>query len=199
MEYFAFITGLLYLILEIRQNSIMWVVGGISAIAYIIVFAESSLFAAMGLQVYYAAVSLYGFYRWREDKRLSKHREKDAERGAGKGDEIIYRHIGMRDLLLSVLLFAAVFVSLLTFLRNMTGDPMPLADALATALSIVATWWLSRSYICQWLLWVCVNILSAYLFFSQELYLTAILYLIYTVCALYGFYHWHKCGVLIKK
>ena len=45
MEYFAFITGLLYLVLEIRQNSIMWVVGVISAMAYIIVFAESSLFA----------------------------------------------------------------------------------------------------------------------------------------------------------
>ena len=177
----------------------MWVVGGISAIAYIIVFAESSLFAAMGLQVYYAAVSLYGFYRWREDKRLSKHRDKDAERGAGKGDEIIYRHIGMRDLLLSVLLFAAVFVSLLTFLRNMTGDPMPLADALATALSIVATWWLSRSYIHQWLIWVAVDLLSAYLFLSQELYPTALLYIIYTVCAVYGFYHWRREGVIIKK
>lgn len=199
MEYFAFITGLLYLILEIRQNSIMWVVGVISAMAYIIVFAESSLFAAMGLQVYYAAVSLYGFYRWRKDKKLAANPEKEAEGETEGSHGIVYRHIGIRDLLLGVLLFAAIFVSLLTFLRNMTGDPMPLADALATALSIVATWWLSRSYICQWLVWVCVNILSAYLFFSQELYLTAILYLIYTVCALYGFYHWHKCGVLIKK
>lgn len=199
MEYFAFITGLLYLILEIRQNSIMWVVGVISAMAYIIVFAESSLFAAMGLQVYYAAVSLYGFYRWRKDKKLAANPEKEAEGETEGSHGIVYRHIGIRDLLLGVLLFAAIFVSLLTFLRNMTGDPMPLADALATALSIVATWWLSRSYICQWLVWVCVDILSAYLFFSQELYLTAILYLIYTVCALYGFYHWRKCGVLIKK
>lgn len=199
MEYFAFITGLLYLILEIRQNSIMWVVGVISAMAYIIVFAESSLFAAMGLQVYYAAVSLYGFYRWRKDKKLAANPEKEAEGETEGSHGIVYRHIGIRDLLMGVLLFAAIFVSLLTFLRNMTGDPMPLADALATALSIVATWWLSRSYICQWLVWVCVDILSAYLFFSQELYLTAILYLIYTVCALYGFYHWRKCGVLIKK
>lgn len=199
MEYFAFITGLLYLILEIRQNSIMWVVGGISAIAYIIVFAENSLFAAMGLQVYYAAVSLYGFYRWRKDKRLARRREEETGDVTRNGDEIVYRHIGVRDLLLSMLLFAAVFASLLTFLRNMTGDPMPLADALATALSIVATWWLSRSYICQWLVWVCVDILSAWLFFSQELYLTSVLYLIYTVCAIYGFYHWRKSGVLIKK
>lgn len=190
MEYFAFITGLLYLIFEVRQKSIMWVVGMVSATAYIIVFAESSLFAAMGLQIYYAAVSLYGFYRWRKDKRAAK---------APAENEIVYRNIGTRDLLLGILVFAAVFAALLTFLRNMTGDPMPVVDALATALSIVATWWLSRSYIHQWLIWVAVDLLSAYLFLSQELYPTALLYIIYTVCAVYGFYHWRREGVIIKK
>lgn len=186
MEYFAFISGLLYLILEIRQKSIMWVVGVVSATAYIIVFAQSALYAAMGLQFYYAAVSLYGLYRW--------HKEK-----SGAKVQILYRIIGPRDLVISIILFALLFISLLTFLRNMTGDPMPLIEALATTLSIVATWWLSRSYIHQWLIWVAVNLMSVYLFFSQELYPTALLYTIYTVCAIYGFYHWRRRGGEIKK
>lgn len=186
MEYFAFISGLLYLILEVRQKSIMWVVGVVSATAYIIVFAQSRLYAAMGLQFYYAAVSLYGFYRWRKDKRTAK-------------EQILYRIIGPGDLVISLILFALLFISLLTFLRNMTGDPMPFIDALATTLSIVATWWLSRSYIHQWLIWVAVNAMSVYLFLSQELYPTALLYIIYTVCALYGFYHWRRTGGEIKK
>ena len=52
MEIFGFITGILYLILEIKQNKYMWVVNLLSAIAYAVVFAQSSLYAAMALQIY---------------------------------------------------------------------------------------------------------------------------------------------------
>ena len=51
IEYFGFITGLLYLYWEIRQNNLMWVVGILSAMAYIAVFAQSGLYAAMSFQV----------------------------------------------------------------------------------------------------------------------------------------------------
>ena len=70
MEYFGFVTGLLYLIWEIRQNNLMWVVGILSALAYAVVFAQSALWAAMLFQVYYFFVSIYGLVCWSRDKKL---------------------------------------------------------------------------------------------------------------------------------
>ena len=73
MEYFGFITGLLYLFWEIRQNNLMWVVGILSALAYAVVFAYSGLYAAMMFQIYYFIVSVYGIMSWRKDKMSIKN------------------------------------------------------------------------------------------------------------------------------
>lgn len=214
MEYFGFISGLVYLILEIKQNKLMWVVGVLCALAYIVVFAQSHLYAAMGLQIYYLSVSIYGFIAWKKSKQQLLSEQKTAREtghpyGSGLGDDsqngtdmegesIVYRIIKWKELLLSFVVLSGIFVLLLSVLKNMTGDPMPVTDAMATALSIIATWWLSKSYIHQWFIWVVVNILSVFLFISQALYLTAFLYFIYAVCAVYGFYHWRKKGILLK-
>lgn len=190
MEVFAFISGLLYLILEIKQSKLMWIIGALSAMAYIYIFARSSLFAAMGLQIYYLAVSIYGFYEWQRDKAKGKE--------SGSGSDIFYRIIPFKSLIVSLLFALIVFMLLLTILRNMTGDPMPAVDALATSLSIMATLWLSKSFIHQWLVWIAVDLLSAGLFISQGLYLTSVLYIIYTVSAAYGYCHWKKNGLQVR-
>ncbi len=94
--------------------------------------------------------------------------------------------------------FLAIFGLLVTVLKNLTGDPMPAADAAATALSVVATYWLSRSYRAQWLIWIVVNIITVIFCFTQQLYLTSALYVIYTVSAFYGYLHWGRKGILLR-
>ena len=160
----------------------MWVVNALTALAYIIVFAQNSLYAAMGLQIYYLSISFYGFFTWKKE---------------GQGS-IVYKYAGKRDIVVGIVIFTAFFLPLLTFLKGMTGDPIPAADAFCTALSVVATLWLSRLYIHQWLLWLVVDIVYVGLFIHQGLVLTAILYFLYSLSALYGFYHWKNKGVLLK-
>jgi nicotinamide mononucleotide transporter len=50
LEIFGALTGIIYVLLEIRQN---------------IVFFTSKFYADMSLQVYYLAISFYGWYAWR--------------------------------------------------------------------------------------------------------------------------------------
>ncbi|MEF9931691.1 MAG: nicotinamide riboside transporter PnuC [Bacteroidales bacterium] len=188
IEYFGFLSGLLYLIFEIKQVKLMWLVGVLSAIAYIIVFAESSLFAAMGLQVYYLIISVYGWFEW---KRGKKELENESN------ISIFYRNPSKKVIAVSFAAFILIFILLLTILKNLTGDPMPVADAIATSLSIVATYWLSKSYRAQWLIWVVVNIITVGLCLTQSLYVTSILYVIYAVSAVYGYFHWGKRGSLL--
>lgn len=185
MEYFGFISGILYLFFEIKQNKYMWLVGVLSAAVYMVLFAGSSLYAAMGLQGYYLVVSIYGWMAWKQEK----------EKGGGA---IFYRNPSGRTIVTGAVLFLVIFGMLLTVLKNLTGDPMPAADAAATAMSVVATYWLSRSYRAQWLLWVMVNILTVWLCISQQLYITSGLYVIYTLSAFYGYVHWGRKGTFIK-
>lgn len=227
MEYFGFVTGLLYLIWEIRQSNLMWVVGILSALAYAVVFAQSALWAAMLFQVYYFFVSIYGLISWRRDKKLvaAGRGETPAGAVASEADStgaassvaaasasevaasaseaaasgvITYRLITGRALAVSCVACAVIFAAIYWLLARFTGDPMPVMDAVVATLGIVATYWLGKAYLHQWLMWVAVNVLSVYMFISQELYLTAFLYFLYTLCAFYGFLHWKKKGVEIS-
>ena len=57
MEIITLITGVIYIILEIRQKNAMWVLGIFTSIAAIIVFFRQGLYASFGLNIYYLITS----------------------------------------------------------------------------------------------------------------------------------------------
>ena len=65
-------------------------------------------------------------------------------------------------------------------------------DAMTTAGSIVATWMLARKILEHWLVWIIVDAVSLGLYLYKELYATSVLFLIYTLVAIAGFYAWRK-------
>ena len=67
-----------------------------------------------------------------------------------------------------------------------------MADGLATALSIVATWMLARKILEHWLVWIFVDAFSIGLFIYKDLLPTVILFVVYTVMAVAGFIEWKK-------
>jgi nicotinamide mononucleotide transporter len=77
-------------------------------------------------------------------------------------------------------------------LKEFTDSPVPMADALATALSIVATWMLARKILEHWLLWIFVDAFSVGLFLYKQLYPTVVLFVIYTVMACIGYIEWKR-------
>ncbi len=180
IEVFGAVTGLLFVYLEIRQKRSMWLIGGISALIYIAVFLNSGLLAAMGLQVYYLVMSLYGWKKW-------------------GGEQIDKSDIGqtvskmkLSVFLVSIIASAATFLFLAYLLAEFSKDPMPRADALIAAISMLATYWVTKKYIENWILWIIANALSLYLYISQGLYATTVLYFVYLVGAVVGYIHWRK-------
>ena len=65
IEVFAFITGLAYIILEIGQKNLMWIVGIATGAACAFSFAVQHLWASMVLNVYYVLISIWGLIQWR--------------------------------------------------------------------------------------------------------------------------------------
>ena len=101
-----------------------------------------------------------------------------------------------------VIVSVAVFVLgaiFLIFLLEWTGDSESSMDAIVTVLSAVATYWLAKSYIQQWLLWIVADLLSGLLCLTVGMYWMAVLYLFYTLSAVYGYYYWDQKGVYIRK
>ena len=182
IEIFALVTGVAYVVLEILQKNAMWVVGILTGAACAYSFAVQRSWGMMGLNLYYIVMSVIGLVQWRKD-------------GAAVGEDVIHlRPLPRKTALWSAVGFVLGSLVLIWVFRAL-GDTVSELDAPATVLSVIATWWLTRSYIQQWMLWVVADALTTMLCVVNGQYWMAFLYLAYIASAVYGYYHWKKKGV----
>ena len=192
MEIFTLVTGVIYIILEIRQKNFMWVIGVLTSLAAMWVFWRQSLYASFGLNTYYLITAFVGLWQWGRDKK-----KVEAEI-ASDTDTVHLNRLTVRSLAVSaVVTVAGIFV--LAWAMEMLENPMSYLDASVAVLSAVATWWLVRSYIQQWLLWVVADALSTVLCLTQGMWWMAALYALYALSAVYGYIHWKKHGVYVSE
>jgi nicotinamide mononucleotide transporter len=85
-----------------------------------------------------------------------------------------------------------LWMILYLILKTVTDSPIPLGDAFTTSVSIVAMWMLAQKYIEQWWLWIVVNIVSTVLYFWKGLYPTGVLFCVYVIVAILGYFRWKK-------
>lgn len=179
IEIIGSILSLIYLYLSIKQKISLWIFGFLCSALYIVVFFQSKFYADMSLQFYYLAVSVFGWISWRSGKQQS-------------GKELPVKRTKKLQALVLMSITTFVFLLYYFILTRYTDSPLPLCDSLTTALSITATWMLARKLLEHWILWVIVDGLSAGLYLYKGLYPTAILFIIYTVMAIVGWYQWKK-------
>lgn len=192
-EIFTLVTGVIYLVLEIRQHNWMWIVGVLTAAAGAYVFGRQGLYASMALNIYYFFVSFYGLWAWSKDAAKIREEDVAADRSTVHLNELSWRSVAW-----SLLVLIAGTIALIWVL-DILNDPMSNMDAGVTVLSAIATFWLSRSYPQQWLLWIVADTLSAYMCARQELYWMCGLYIVYAVSAVYGYIHWKRNGIYVEE
>ena len=186
-EIFGVLTALLYIWLEIRQKPAMWVVGFISSLVFVFVYFQAKIYGYTALNVYYVAVSVYGWYCWRFA------RQSDSET-AGLPVSRIRMSLALVLTVISAVLFIGIGYTL-----YYTDSPFPFLDALGTSLSIVATWMLARKILEHWLLWIFINFFSAALCFYRGLYPTAGLFVVYGVMSVVGWRKWRQSFKIIHQ
>lgn len=181
IEVLGAILGLLYIFFSIRQHIFTWPTGLFTSLLYTVVFFQSGFYADMGLQVYYVAISIYGWYYW-----LKGDKNEDQKQ------QVPVISMPRQLILKSILATAAIYVFLLFILIRYTDSTVPIMDSLTTALSITATWMLAKKYIEHWLIWIFVDLVSTGLYIYKELWPTVILFLVYTIMAVLGYFEWKK-------
>jgi nicotinamide mononucleotide transporter len=180
-EILGTITSLLYLYFSVIQNKWLWPLGFVSSAIYAYVFFQSGIYADMGLQLYYVVISVYGWFLWVNMQNDNKEH--------GQIQSVIKTRYLI--LWLSLVTFG-IFIFLSQILLHFTNSTIPYFDAFVTALSITATWMLAKKYIEQWLVWIFVDLISTGLYFYKGLYITILLYFIYTIFAVVGYFMWLK-------
>lgn len=193
MEIFTLVTGVIYIILEIRQKNFMWVVGILTSVAAMWVFFRQGLYASFALNAYYLVTSFIGLWQWGRAKMMLKQTD-DAP---GQGDDIHLNRLTLKAIAISALVVVAgtfVLSEVMAALEN----PMSVMDASVAVLSAVATWWLVRSYLEQWWLWIIADALSTIMCATQGLWWMTALYAAYSLSAVYGYIHWKRNGRYIE-
>ena len=189
LEIFGTVFGFIYLYLEISHKKGMWIVGLLMAAVYSLVYFQQGVYASMGFQIYYIMVSIYGFLQWRKDKYATSDTSQN---------EILYRKLPLKALLASGAIYLAATSFMVLVLGKITDDPMPWTDSSVTVLSAIATFWLSKSYREQWLMWLLVNLVTVVMTIKLGLYLTAVLYTVNAAASVYGYIHWKNKGAEIQ-
>ena len=189
MQIFTLVTGVIYIILEIRQKNFMWAVGIATSIAAMWVFFRQGLYASFGLNTYYLITSFIGLWQWRRDRiRLVSNGP------AEQADDVIHlNRLTPAVIILSAVVAVAGTVSL-AWLMELVENPMSYLDATVTVMSAIATWWLVKSYIQQWWLWIAADLLSTILCATQGMWWMTVLYAAYTLSAIIGYNHWKRKG-----
>ena len=194
MEIFTLVTGVIYVILEIRQKNFMWVVGIATSLAAMWVFFNQGLYASFGLNTYYLVTSFIGLWHWRRDKK---------ELSSSQNETIHLNRLTWKTVAVSVIVMLAAVPGLSAMMGQMAAlglkeNPMSYLDASVAVLSAVATWWLVTSYLALWWLWIVADTMCILLCAMQGMWWMAALYVAYVAGAVVGLMYWKKHGVLIQ-
>jgi nicotinamide mononucleotide transporter len=169
----ALITGVLGVLFTIRQNILCWPFALVSVVTSSIEFYKERLFGDMALQGFYFAAGVYGWWYWGENRK--------------KGFEVSNTPVRMWFVMLGATVVQ--FFIYYFLLKNFKGDQV-VFDAVLTACSITATYMMTKKWIENWAMWVLIDFAYVILYWIKEMPLFAVLNLVFTLMAAYGFYLW---------
>jgi nicotinamide mononucleotide transporter len=178
IEILGFLTGAACVALLVRQNIWNWPIGIANNLLFIVLFFRSGLYADVGLQGFYIAISIYGWWSWLHGGR---------DHGALKVGRVPARAIPL--LILGVVLATT---GLTWLLRRYTNSTVPVFDSLITALSLAAQFMMTRKWIENWGVWMVANCLSIGLLIYKGLLVASGLYLVYQVLCVMGLLAWRR-------
>lgn len=167
-----------------------WPVGIVGNVLLFTVFVTGELSGATadplwgqaGRQVFFIAVAVYGWYRWRSAS---------AAGGAADGGAITPRWATARERVMLVVLgvvgYAVAYAVLLQI-----GSWGPTTEAWILAGSMLATYGMARGWVEFWLVWILVDIVGVTTLVNAGFYPTAGMYVFYGAFCVVGLVTWWR-------
>ena len=184
VQWAAFITGLIYIFLASLNKISCWFFGIISAglWAYAAYFQFALLMDAL-LNLFYVVMGIIGWVNWQGN------RDSPAE--------LSISALGWKSNL--EIIGAGLAGSLLMgyLLHNYSHAALPYWDALTTIFSVIATFLLIQRRIDNWIYWIVTDTIYIGMYYYKGAYLFGILFIVYTLMAVAGWFRWKAEKVAI--
>ena len=184
--------GLASAILGMKRVVWAWPVGLVGNALLFTVFATGELSGAVteplwgqaGRQVFFAAVSIYGWWRWSRARRAG---------GAPDGGAIKPRWATARERLMLLGLGVAGYALAFVVLSRI-GSWGPATEAWILAGSMLATFGMARGWVEFWIIWLLVDVVGVTTLVQAGYYPTAAMYLVYGGFVVLGFVVWLRAS-----
>lgn len=178
-EAIGVITALLYLMFATARSQWCWLFAFISSSIYVAVMWRAQLVMDTLLSVFYVIMAVYGYWQWQR----------------GKTDEGDLQIVSWRwqyhvAAIVSVIVVSAINVWVLK--NHVSIARSPWLDSLVTWGSVLTTFMVTRRVIENWLYWIVVDGVAAYLYYTRGLHVTALLFVAYVLMVIYGYFNWRK-------
>ncbi|MDA9554934.1 nicotinamide riboside transporter PnuC [Pelobium sp.] len=180
IEWFGVITGALCVYLAAKENILNWPIAMLSVTTYIYIFYQAKLYGDTLLQFYFLGTSVYGWYYWTFGQSKSLKSERPVSTLLKKDWLII----------LFVQVIFCVLIGIL--LDKYTDTDVPFIDSFCTVMSFIAQYLMTRKKLENWLIWVIVDIAYIPLYIHKNLLATAVLYFVFLLIALKGYFDWKR-------
>ncbi|MDP5032066.1 nicotinamide riboside transporter PnuC [Paraglaciecola sp.] len=176
LEALAVVLALAYVWLAAKQNIWCWPCALLSTAIYTFVFWEVTLPFHALLNVYYMLMAVYGWLQW----------QKDSDKALDITSWTVKQHIA------AVLLLVLISVLLSVLGASIFDSAYLYLDAFITVFSVFTTVLVAKKVRENWLYWIVIDAVAVYLYLAKGLLLTGLLFVIYSVFAIYGYLQWSK-------
>lgn len=185
--------GLASAILGMKRLVWAWPVGLVGNVLLFTVFAtgelsghiDEPLWGQAGRQVFFAVVSVYGWWRWSQSRTHG---------GASDGGAIAPRWATNRERVQLVVLGVVGYAAAYVLLTRVLGSWGPVSEAWILAGSMLATYGMARGWTEFWLVWILVDVVGVTTLIRAGYYPTAGMYLFYAAFVVAGFVVWWRAS-----
>ena len=202
LEIIAMFVGIYYVFLEIRKTRLLWYVCILTSILNIFVYWHNNYLSMTLIQVYYIVMAFYGIHAFKEIKEEAIE-EYGAERNP-TGQKVAIRRFDWKTGGVTLAIAVAVFFVLAPMLKvyatthgTLLFPSQPYWDAFIAVGSMVGTFFLSKSYMCQWYIWIVLDLITVGVFLYSGMYWMSVMYVCYIIMSLIGIRNWRINGVYV--
>lgn len=179
VEVVAFGLSVWMVVCNMRVQPLAWPLAIVSSLLYALLFAHSKLYGEASLQGLFVLIALWGWWQW-------------VRRPAGAAAPLVVHSLPVTRRWQALALTLAAWPMLGWILQRVTDSDVPYLDALPTVGSITGQILLGRKAVENWPVWVIVNLVSIALFAFKGLWLTVLLYALFTAMAWAGWRMWRE-------
>ena len=162
-----------------KNNILVYPTGIIGVLLAAYIYFSTAVYADATLNIYYFAMSVYGWYNWTR-----------------KRDDAHYAFpiswCGKKELWSGIAIFLISWPLIFLILRYWTDSTTDILDSLVSSSAITAMWWMAKRKIENWLAWIFSNIVAIPLNFYKGFMLFTVMYIVFLLLAWWGFVEWRK-------